>query len=756
MGLIWEIYNKARQGNDPNFQEVLAYASRDSFKTLSASIIELLCLVHLKRDVVHLAAVERQSKICLDYINSFFKRPVLREYISALNKRNLVFTRYEAEDGTIISPVQYNKLEEEEKDKYNESQNSIAITVATVEAANGLHAPFMCVTGCQTLYVQNYGEISVKDYADALVKDHANPDLEYETEPNRDVAKFFKIAGRGLPRGALPETLDTMSSPVKYDIVTRVAKKKDIVLQVNVRHRTFVDDKIITYDSSIKCTKNHRILAKNLETDAPEWVEAKDLQPKQELVGINPWSQVSSVKMLGADWVYDFAVSNIQNFICNGIFVHNCMDELDIAPPAAFMEAKSIPTQTRGDNKYPITLMTSTRKYSFGLVQKEIDKAHETGLNIRFWNLLDVTQICPPTRHLPEEPTIDIYVNQEILSAISENQFENLPESEQRTYHKKVGYAGCLKNCKLFSSCLGRLATHQKSTSPLLKPVDVTQKNILKVSLEHACAQYLCRKPSAAGLVFPTFERARHVKPAYELAQMVTGEEYPKSFSKGDFIQLCQDLNLQFVSGIDWGFTHFYSVVTGVIANNILIIFDVINETEKEIFDRIEITRNKIGHLRPRIYPDNAYPSDIRTFQKVGFTMIHFEKDTLASIDAARKRLYPGANQKPTMFLLDNDPGVELLIKQISMYHWKMDKDGELTDEPDKVDDDVLDAWRYLVQNTGIEKTVTPKKKEPPKIKTSQDVQAEFFKNKVRELTGENYRENPSELSGDPNFKFSF
>src|ERR1039458_306618 len=54
MECLWEIYSKALANDDPTFNRVLAYASRISFKTLIASIIEVLCLVHLDRNVVHL------------------------------------------------------------------------------------------------------------------------------------------------------------------------------------------------------------------------------------------------------------------------------------------------------------------------------------------------------------------------------------------------------------------------------------------------------------------------------------------------------------------------------------------------------------------------------------------------------------------------------------------------------------------------------------------------------------------------------
>src|ERR1022692_3729498 len=49
MDMIYETYSKALLNNDPNFSRVLYYASRDSYKTLGAAVLEVLCAMHLGR-----------------------------------------------------------------------------------------------------------------------------------------------------------------------------------------------------------------------------------------------------------------------------------------------------------------------------------------------------------------------------------------------------------------------------------------------------------------------------------------------------------------------------------------------------------------------------------------------------------------------------------------------------------------------------------------------------------------------------------
>ena len=95
MDLLYEIYSKALEGTDPDFTQVLGFSARDAFKTLSAAIIEILCLFHLRRSVAHLAAVETQARKCQSYCEKFLNRPILRDYLISKNKRTLEVAWYE-------------------------------------------------------------------------------------------------------------------------------------------------------------------------------------------------------------------------------------------------------------------------------------------------------------------------------------------------------------------------------------------------------------------------------------------------------------------------------------------------------------------------------------------------------------------------------------------------------------------------------------------------------------------------------------
>jgi hypothetical protein len=568
MDLIWLIYSKLMSGGDPEYMQILGFSARGCYKTLSAAILEVLCVLHGHGNVAHMAALEVQAINCQEYVDKFLRRPILNEFLTSKNKRTVEVTKYISDSG-IISPVQYEVLPPEEKGKYTVSVNTIKIVIATVDAANGLHA-------------------------------------------------FLTI-----------------------------------------------------------------------------------------------------------------------------------FDEVDLIPHEVLQEAKGVPEADKG--RLPLTFYTSTRKYSFGEVQKEIDNADKTRMKIFHWNLIDVARRCSPSRHLPDEPKIKIFYSEDKLKAINEEQWSLLADKEKEQYDQKIGFKGCLSRCGLFSVCQGRLAEKQQSTSPLLKPIDQVQDAINRGSIEFTKAQYLCWKPSTEGLIYPNFSREIHLITAAEMANKITGEEFDAKFSKVELLNMMQEMKADFYAGMDHGYTHDFAVVTAALIGHILYVIDVISVRGFELQQRIDLCKERINHLKPKIYPDNAYPADNATFRRNGFKMINFDKDILRGIENARVRMRPGNNLPVSLFLLRGDEGCERLAADLLRYHWKVDTHGELVEQPDKDDDDRCDGFRYLCQNVPINKTGTISG-----IKTTQqgvyaknNPNQDWMKRKIQELTGEG-EDNLEEVKGKP------
>ena len=238
------------------------------------------------------------------------------------------------------------------------------------------------------------------------------------------------------------------------------------------------------------------------------------------------------------------------------------LDEIDILQqPIVYQEAANIPTAVNRDDgttQLPLTVLTSTRKTAFGLVQDEINKAHQSGLLVKHWNILDVTQKCPATRHLPLLPKITVYRSNEDLKVVDEDTFKLMPFKEKERYVKDECFQGCVTNCRLFAACRGRLATKQLGTSRFLKPILHTQAQFRNNTVEMAQAQLLCWKPTSIGLIYNRFERSKHVITPDQCYLKVFGELPPFSnqYTKAMLTKALMERGLEAYGGLDFGHTH--------------------------------------------------------------------------------------------------------------------------------------------------------------------------------------------------------
>lgn len=450
---------------------------------------------------------------------------------------------------------------------------------------------------------------------------------------------------------------------------------------------------------------------------------------------------VEGLEDAGDGWVYDFTVADNHNFVADGFLHKNCFDEIDlITNRRAYVEGQMIPAGRDGMN--PLTLLTSTRK-SYGLVQEEIDKAHDTGLQVRHWNIIDVTEQCPTSRHRPDLPRIPIYRSDDLLKAVSENEYAGLSSDQQTKYAKDEGYQGCLSNCRLFAMCRGRLADVQKSKSPMLKKITEVTTKFRHLPLDTAKAQLMCRKPSTEGLVYPRFSRDVHMLTAAQMGERILGEEPPQGFGRTQLLQLLRERDCRWWAGMDFGFTHMFAVVLAAQDGNNLFVIDAFEEPELELDQKIELCRSRLEPFNPGVWPDTAYPADIRTFRRHGFSMRQWSKgpgSVVAGIDLVRLKLSPTGGE-PEMFFLAGDnesPGCEVLATRVSRYHWATDATGRITDKPDEEDDDLCDALRYLVMNVFGKgsKLVIPDR---PAVLTSRDVVGQVGQEVSGQYTVENW-----------------
>jgi len=521
---IWEAYDRLRRNDVIGFSRVMAYANRGGFKTLGASVLEVMVVLHLRRNVAHMAATLEQSSASQEYVKNFFNIPIIQQFVAAQAEKHVRVVRFQHKvTGYCITKTEYGTLSLADKKNYVRIENYIKIVACTMQGANSKHVEFF------------------------------------------------------------------------------VVDEVDVVAPQNVK---------------------------------------------------------------------------------------------------AYQQAKNIPDPR--DGMLPLTLMVSTRKSRTGLVQREIDEAEHTKLQLRHWNIIDTTEACKPERHKPDLPRQTYYINDGDVKHITKEEYDILNPAEQKKYYPTEGFAGC-RGCRLFAACKGRLATHQKSTSPMLKPIeDGIAKFQGAPSPEFIITEYLCRKPDTSGLIYPRFNREKHMISTAQMAELITGDPMPQVKDKAALLALMKLKGAEFYVGMDFGFSHNFSVVTFAVYGQYAFVIDVFSQAGLELDDKIQACEYlKTVYDNPMIYPDPAYPADIKTFRRKGFKVKEWDKgkdSVKAGIEIVRTLLWSGKNAI-RLYLIKEDPGCELLASRMEKYKFTMDAAGLYTDVPDKTEDDECDAIRYGIMN---------------------------------------------------------
>jgi len=378
------------------------------------------------------------------------------------------------------------------------------------------------------------------------------------------------------------------------------------------------------------------------------------------------------------------------------------VDEVDVVQyPQAFEEAKLIPGVLRG--RYPMTVMTSTRKFAFGLMQKEITKAQDLGRPIKHWNIIDITEKCQPDRHKPEKPKVIRYINKSLpLRQISEDKYEKIPIEDRHYWEKIEAYAGCV-DCKLLPVCKMRLAIRRDSdVGGLYKPIPFTINQFNTVEPDMAEAQLMCWKPSASGLVYGRFDQTEgaNTLTIEQAWYNYTGREPFEGLTIDHLIQEMHRHGVRFHVGGDWGYRHLFAMIAGaILPSGEFWIFETFGMAGLEFDDMMKyakVMRDK--YLPKKWYMDTAQPMFIKSFKKNRMPCAKFTKDIMGGIESIRGVVVDSTNRRRLKVL--KTPENKILIDGFNHHHFKTDAAGNVTTDPDDEEfSDVMDSLRYMGQN---------------------------------------------------------
>ena len=380
------------------------------------------------------------------------------------------------------------------------------------------------------------------------------------------------------------------------------------------------------------------------------------------------------------------------------------LDELDLADPKAVKQGKNITGYSRGF--YGIKVYLSTRKYAFGNMQEAIDKADEMNYKILAWNILDVTEACPPSRHKPELPTQDMFVAKNLpLTKITGDEFNSLPDIEKTKYEMVPNaWGGCI-GCKLLPVCKKRLSEKpQTATGGFYKPITSVIQKFAENDVEIAEAELMCWKPGSTGLVYPRYSdkidtgNVLSLKKAYET---LIGTSAPDNITKETIYGILKTLDIPTYVGVDWGFTHdAVLLVMAKIPNGEVWIIDSFSSPKLEIQDLLPYAINFRDKYKPlKWYCDQNMPAYIKAFVRNGMACPKFVKDVTGGIGAVRSKIMTGDNRR-LLKILDTEDNKK--VRSAIMKHkLVLDGQGQVTMNPDDVAGiaDICDSLRYLGQN---------------------------------------------------------
>lgn len=392
-------------------------------------------------------------------------------------------------------------------------------------------------------------------------------------------------------------------------------------------------------------------------------------------------------------------VKGMNSLHVNALF----LDELDLADPKALKQARNIVGYSKGING--ITVYLSTRKYAFGNMNSAIETAAEKNYKIIKWNILDVTQACPPSRHKPEGPKEDRYVANSLpLRQMSKEEFDTIPDPEKNKWGiVKDAHEGC-KTCHLLPVCRKRLSEKtQKATGGFYKPITSVIQKFLDNDPDTAEAELMCWRPGSEGLIYPRFisqvgkGNVVNYKEAYETLMGPTD----KIVTELTLIQAMHDAGIQFFAGVDWGYTHdFTIIIMAMIPNGEVWVMDSFAAPGFEMADMVRVAVPYRDKYKVQAwFCDPAYPANCKTFTRNQMRSPKFTKDVMAGIESVRSKITDGIGKR--LFKVINRHENKKLITAMGKHRFVLDGQGNITTEPDNDRGvaDLCDALRYIGQN---------------------------------------------------------
>ena len=145
--------------------------------------------------------------------------------------------------------------------------------------------------------------------------------------------------------------------------------------------------------------------------------------------------------------------------------------------------------------------------------------------------------------------------------------------------------------------------------------------------------------------------------------------------------------------GIDWGFRNPAAIVGGALYDGIWYIFDEWKEIEKTTAEIIQVLQNRMKEQRiQRAFPDPAEPDRAEELRRAGINVANVNKDITGGISTIQQLI-----KDKRLFVFNT---CQDFLDEINSYHYPEGEEGKpFKDLPEKIDDHLMDAVRYLIHS---------------------------------------------------------
>jgi len=751
---MWEIYRLFMTGESAEVSQIVMLASRDSFKTLAASALEVIVLLHCQFSVAHGSAIKSQSLKAVQYVNTFFRK---------INKY-LVYNGWEkiSDSKTRIEWV-------------TDKQESIYITVlvATLAGMNSEHVPLLCVSKKSKIHIAlpdgRRKKLEAEKAFKLFQKDKEIKFASFNHDTNKVEYQPLLTANKTESSRITIKTVYTPKDPVNEFVHNEI--NVGLKHPVYVIGRGYIQAKSLKVGDKLLVFNNLR-LGKVVSTSLPKMKKVAYVEPVEpfnckicnKLVKktyrakgnvscgrplctlavtqkIFYTTVTEVVKHKESEEMYDFTVFKNHNFICDSILVKNCLDEIDlIQDPRVLDEATMIPC-TYG-RFFPLTVYLSTRKFAGGLMEKTMKNVENSGGKILRWNILDVTERIPHDIARVDEPKVLRYLSVNLpLQNISPEEWIKLPDNEKDKFERFEAYAGIAEHPLLSAMRNYLVDRDQDDEGGLYKSVISVRNNFIKTPPDMGEAQLLCNAPSTSNLVYGRFSQELNAMSVAEVYELIMGD-VPDVVNFDLLLFEIRNLGLPIYGGADWGFTDYtVFVVFTVLPDGKVVLLWHERQRDMELEDIVEKAIEIEVMFGDIIwYPDQNYPAYLKTLRrKTKSKWKKFTKDVTAGISALQSKIVDASNRRN--FIVVDIPETKVVQEAFGDYKWAKDGKGNIIDGVPYHDEDgvsdTMDAIRYPMQNLFGSNKRKAYGAVGSNTTVGGDANREIMRRKIQELTGE-------------------